>query len=90
MERCLKRCNLAFMHAPHLHPAMVHAVPVRKAIGARTMFNLLGPLANPAGAEFQILGVSRYDHLELMANALAKLGATRVWVVRVAGADSAT
>ncbi|HNO77666.1 MAG TPA: anthranilate phosphoribosyltransferase [Phycisphaerae bacterium] len=81
LERCLKRCNLAFMHAPHLHPAMVHAVPVRKAIGARTMFNLLGPLANPAGAEFQILGVSRYDHLDLMANALAKLGATRVWVV---------
>ncbi len=81
LERCLETCNLAFMHAPHLHPAMVHAVPVRKAIGVRTMFNLLGPLANPAGAEYQILGVSRYEHLELMANALAKLGAKRVWVV---------
>jgi len=81
LERCLKRCGLAFMHAPHLHPAMVHAVPVRKAIGVRTMFNLLGPLANPAAAEFQILGVSRHEHLELMAQALAKLGARRVWVV---------
>jgi anthranilate phosphoribosyltransferase len=81
LERCLERCNLAFMHAPHLHPAMVHAVAVRKAIAARTMFNLLGPLANPAGAEFQILGVSRREHLELMAGALAKLGAKRVWVV---------
>ncbi len=81
LERCLTNCNLAFMHAPHLHPAMVHAVPVRKAIGVRTMFNLLGPLANPAGAEFQILGVSRFEHLELMASALAKLGAKRVWVV---------
>ncbi|GJM25558.1 MAG: anthranilate phosphoribosyltransferase [Phycisphaerae bacterium] len=81
LERCLDRCNLAFMHAPHLHPAMVHAVPVRKAIAARTMFNLLGPLANPAGTEFQILGVSRHEHLELMASALNKLGAKRVWVV---------
>ncbi len=81
LERCLERCGLAFLHAPHLHPAMVHAVPVRKAIGARTMFNLLGPLANPAGAPFQILGVSRLNHLELMAHALQKLGARRVWVV---------
>ncbi len=81
LERCLARCGLAFLHAPNLHPAMVHAVPVRKAIGARTMFNLLGPLANPAGAQFQVLGVSRMDHLDLMAGALRELGAERVWVV---------
>lgn len=85
LERCLEKLGIAFLYAPDLHPAMKHAAPVRKAVRVRTIFNLLGPLANPAGATRQLLGVSRERHLDLMAKALLELGAERAWVVH--GAD---
>lgn len=81
LERCLTECRLAFLYAPRLHPAMKHAAPVRRAIRSRTIFNLLGPLCNPAGAARQVLGVSRSAHVRLMAEALRELGAERAWVV---------
>jgi anthranilate phosphoribosyltransferase len=81
LERCLSECGIAFLYAPRLHPAMKYAAPVRRAIRARTIFNLLGPLCNPAGASRQVLGVSRRAHVPLLAEALRELGAERAWVV---------
>lgn len=81
LERCLAEHDLAFLYAPRLHPAMKFAVPVRKALRGRTIFNLLGPLCNPASATRQVLGVSRAAHVELIAGSLAALGAERAWVV---------
>jgi len=85
LERCLREQGLAFLHAPHLHPAMKHAAVVRRAVRRRTIFNLVGPLANPASATHHLLGVSRVEHLELMARALGQLGVKRAWVTH--GAD---
>jgi anthranilate phosphoribosyltransferase len=81
LERCLAEAGLAFLYAPRLHPAMRHAMPVRRALRQRTIFNLLGPLCNPAGARRQVLGVSQPAHVPLMAEALRALGAERAWVV---------
>jgi len=75
LRRCLAETNLAFCFAPLFHPAMKHVAAVRRALGVPTIFNCLGPLANPAGARRQLLGVGRPDLLELMAGAMAKLGA---------------
>jgi anthranilate phosphoribosyltransferase len=81
LEKCLAEHGLAFLYAPKLHPAMRHAAPVRKALRRRTIFNLLGPLCHPGGATRQVLGVSRTDHIQLMAEALQALGAESAWVV---------
>ena len=81
LEKCLAEIDIAFLYALRLHPAMKYAAPVRKALGVRTIFNLLGPLSNPAGAQYQILGVSREKHIDLLADALLELGAKRAWVV---------
>lgn len=81
LERCLRECRIAFLYAPKLHPAMKYAVPVRKALKMRTIFNLLGPLTNPAGAKRQVIGVPRPEFTELLANALQRLGAARAMVV---------
>lgn len=81
LERCLREIGVAFLHAPNLHPAMRYAGPVRKALGIRTIFNLLGPLTNPAGAKRQLLGTSRPDLTETLASVLAARGATFAWVV---------
>ena len=81
LERCLAEVRLAFLFAPGLHPAMKHAMPVRKALQVRTIFNLLGPLTNPAGARRQVLGVSRPDHVELVAEVLSRLGTDHAMVV---------
>lgn len=80
-ERCLAECGIAFLFAPSLHPAMKYAVPVRKALKVRTIFNLIGPLCNPAGATRQVVGVPAADMTELLAGALGRLGATRALVV---------
>ncbi len=80
-KRCLERAGMAFCFAPHFHPAMKNVAPLRKRLGVRTMLNLLGPLANPAGAAFQVLGVSRPDLLDSMAGALANLGVRAAYVV---------
>ncbi|HRY71132.1 MAG TPA: anthranilate phosphoribosyltransferase [Phycisphaerae bacterium] len=81
LERCLRECRIAFLHAPNLHPAMKYAGPVRKALRIRTIFNLLGPLTNPAGARRQLLGTPRPDLTETLAAVLAARGAAFAWVV---------
>ena len=85
VERCLAEAGIGFFFAPTFHPSMRHAAPVRRELGIRTAFNLLGPLTNPAGATRQLVGVPRPEHTELMARALMLLGTTRAWVVH--GAD---
>jgi len=79
--RLLDTVGLAFLFAPAYHPAVRHVVPVRKGLGFRTVFNLLGPLCNPAGADRQLLGVGDPAGAGPMAAALAALGSTRVLVV---------
>ena len=82
VSRCLEETGLGFMFAPAHHPAFRHIVPVRRALGVRTIFNLLGPLTNPAGAPRQLLGVSDRAYLERMGQALALLGCERALLVR--------
>jgi anthranilate phosphoribosyltransferase len=82
LRHSLNEANLAFCFAPLFHPAMKHVAVVRKTLGIPTLFNCLGPLANPAGAKRQLLGVGREDQLELMSGALALLGTERSFVVR--------
>lgn len=81
LERCLRDCQVAFLYAPQLHPAMKYAAPVRRALGVRTIFNLVGPLTNPAGAKSQLMGVSRPELVDRMVGALQRLGAQRAMVV---------
>jgi anthranilate phosphoribosyltransferase len=83
--RCLTEVGVAFFFAPTFHPAMKHAAQVRKDLGVRTAFNLLGPLTNPARPTRQIVGVPRPDLTELLARSLLLLGSERAWVVH--GAD---
>ena len=85
VERCLADAGIGFFFAPTFHPSMRHAGPVRRELGIRTAFNLLGPLTNPAGATRQLVGVPKPEFTELMARALLLLGTTRAWVVH--GAD---
>jgi anthranilate phosphoribosyltransferase len=85
VERCLTDAGVGFFFAPTFHPSMRHAAQVRKDLGVRTAFNLLGPLTNPAGARRQIVGVPRPDLTELLARSLLLLGSERAWVVH--GAD---
>ncbi|MFQ5354185.1 MAG: anthranilate phosphoribosyltransferase [Thermodesulfobacteriota bacterium] len=82
MEECLREAGIGFLFAPLLHGAMKHAAPVRGAIGIRTIFNILGPLTNPAGATRQVLGVYEERLTELMANVLCNLGVERAFIVR--------
>lgn len=77
----LEETRLAFLFAPAHHAAMKHAAPVRRELGFRTIFNLLGPLANPAALSAQLLGVCRPDLLDVMARALVQLGCPRALVV---------
>ena len=81
LERCLRECRVAFLYALRLHPAMRHAAEVRKALGIRTIFNLVGPLTSPAGVDRQLLGVNRPELVETMIAALCELRARRAMVV---------
>jgi anthranilate phosphoribosyltransferase len=85
VERTLRDTNIAFFFAQTFHPSMKHAAPVRREMGVRTTFNLLGPLTNPAGATRQIVGVPRPELTQVMARALMQLGSERAWVVHGAG-----
>ena len=88
---CLNETGLCFMAGPTHHPALRHAGPVRAELGVRTIFNLLGPLSNPARVERQAIGVYSRDWLEPLARALRDLGAKRVWLLHGAdGLDEAT
>jgi anthranilate phosphoribosyltransferase len=82
VERCLDDLGLCFCYAPKLHPAMRHVAEVRKQLKVPTLFNLLGPLCNPAGAVYQVLGTGRADLQEKLAAALQYLPIRRAWVVR--------
>lgn len=78
---CIAGAGVGFLFAPNHHPAMRHVGPARKALGVRTLFNMLGPLCNPAGAKRQLLGVCDDSWRRPMAEALRDLGAEHVWVV---------
>jgi anthranilate phosphoribosyltransferase len=79
--RCIDEVGFGFMFAPRHHSAMAHVAPVRKDLGVRTIFNFLGPLTNPAGAQRQLLGVSDRHYQETIAEALVGLGSVRAMVV---------
>jgi anthranilate phosphoribosyltransferase len=80
-RRCLDRAGLAFCFAPQFHPALKHVAPVRRKLGVRTLFNSLGPLANPARAAYQLLGVGRPELLDTLAGALSMLGVRHALLV---------
>jgi len=84
-KKSLIKPGFAFLFAPAYHPAMKHVAPVRKELGFRTMFNLLGPLCNPAGVRRQLMGIFAEEWLEPVAHVLADLGAEKAWIVH--GAD---
>ena len=81
VKRCIEEVGIGFMFAPIFHPAMRHAAPVRKELGIRTVFNILGPLTNPAGAQRQLLGVADPGVGEKMAQVLKLLGSEHSIVV---------
>jgi anthranilate phosphoribosyltransferase len=81
IARCIDEIGFGFMFAPRHHAAMAHVVPARKALGVRTIFNFLGPLTNPAGANRQLLGVADRHYQETIAEALVTLGSVRALVV---------
>jgi len=83
--RAIREIGIGFLFAQAAHKATQHAAPARKQIGIRTVFNLLGPLTNPAGAQSQVLGVFSADVIELVAATLAELGVERAFVVHGAG-----
>ncbi len=85
VERCLAEVNLGFLFAPAFHAATKHAAAPRKELGTRTIFNLLGPLTNPAGVKNQVIGVFDGAWWEPVAAALGRLGARRAFVVHGAG-----
>jgi len=82
---CMDEVGIGFLYAPLLHPAMKHAIGPRREMGVRTVFNILGPLTNPAGAQVQVLGVYDEALTEMMARVLDSLGSRAAFVVH--GAD---
>ncbi len=85
VARCINEVGVGFMFAPAFHPAMRHAGPVRREIGIRTVFNILGPLTNPAGAQTQLLGVAFPELGGIMAEVLGLLGSHHAMIVHGAG-----
>ena len=89
-RRALDEAGICFMFAQAHHGAMKHVSPIRQQLGFRTIFNLLGPLSNPAGARRQVVGVSAPRFVEPIAKALGQLGAIRAWSVHGSGLDELT
>ena len=89
-RRALDEANICFLFAPAHHGALRHVTPIRQDLGFRTIFNLLGPLANPAGAQRQVLGVYDSRWVEPLARVLGALGSQRAWVVHGQGLDELT
>ncbi len=87
VEECVEKTGFGFMFAPHFHPAMKNVMPVRRELGIRTVFNILGPLSNPAGAHAQLLGVFDAGVAAKMAQVLAMLGTGHALVVHSKGMD---
>jgi anthranilate phosphoribosyltransferase len=81
VEECIEKIGIGFLYAPLFHSAMKYAIGPRREIGIRTIFNILGPLTNPANANCQVLGVYREDLTETIANVLKNLGTKRAFVV---------
>src|SRR5256886_4101858 len=81
VSRCIKQAGIGFMFAPAHHPAMKNVGPTRVELGTRTIFNLLGPLSNPAGVKRQMVGVFSRQWIEPLAHVLKNLGSESVWVV---------
>ena len=90
VRRCLWEIGIGFLMAPRHHSAMRHVAPTRVELGTRTIFNLLGPMSNPAGARRQLVGVFAPEWTRPMAEVLGRLGAERAWVVHGAGLDELT
>ena len=87
VAECIREAHIGFMFAPKFHPAMKYVQPIRKSLGFRTVFNILGPLANPANARRQVLGVANEDLMQIVAEALKLLGSQYVMVVHSNGMD---
>ena len=87
IANCINQANIGFMFAPMFHPAMKYVQPVRKGLGFRTVFNILGPLANPAGAKAQVMGVAAEELLDTIVETLKLLGTKRAMVVHSDGLD---
>ncbi|MGR3622969.1 anthranilate phosphoribosyltransferase [Pseudophaeobacter sp.] len=81
VQRALDSCGIAFMMAPMHHPAVAHVMPTRQELGTRTIFNILGPLTNPAGVKRQLTGAFSRELVRPMAETLGQLGSERAWLV---------
>src|SRR3954464_2272529 len=90
VRRCLWEIGIGFLMAPRHHSAMRHVAPTRVELGTRTIFNLLGPMSNPAGARRQLVGVFAPEWVRPMAEVLGRLGAEHAWVVHGSGIDELT
>ncbi len=87
VAECIRQAHIGFMFAPMFHPAMKYVQPIRKGLGFRTVFNILGPLANPAGAQRQVLGVADESLMQVIAEALKLLNTQYAMVVHGGGMD---
>ncbi len=87
VAECIRQARVGFMFAPMFHPAMKYVQPIRKSLGFRTVFNILGPLSNPAGVPSLVLGVAEEGLMQMMAEALNMLGARYAMVVHSEGLD---
>jgi len=81
VECCMEKTGIGFMFAPNFHPATKHVMPVRRELGIRTVFNILGPLTSPANADIHLMGVFDPEYVDLIANVLKNLGVKRAMVV---------
>lgn len=80
-ERTLAEIGICFLYAPNHHPAMVRIQPIRKKLGRRTIFNLMGPLSNPVGVQRQLIGIARPGYVSIYGEAAARLGSDRTFIV---------